>query len=371
MTGQWQHARRILAVRLDALGDVLMTGPAIRALAGDSALREVTLLTSPAGAEAASLLPGVSSSIVYEAPWMKASSPRITSATDFELIDRLRRAEFDAAVIFTVFSQNPLPAALTCYLAGIPLRLAHCRENPYYLLTDWVRESEPDREIRHEVRRQLDLVATVGAVASDDRMRIRLPKNSQSKVRRKLSEIGVIADRPWVVVHPGASAPSRRYPPSSFAAACAQLVEQHSVQVVFTGSNDDVPLVESIRVEMGADSHSLAGKLSLAELGALLSLAPLLVSNNTGPVHVAASVDCPVVDLYALTNPYHTPWMVPARVLNRDVPCKYCYSSVCPQVHNECLTLVPPAEVAASAIDLLQVRAVVDRIGVEDVYARA
>ena len=174
-------------------------------------------------------------------------------------------------MIFTVFSQNPLPAALTCYLAGIPLRLAHCRENPYYLLTDWVRESEPDREIRHEVRRQLDLVATVGAVASDDRMRIRLPKNSQSKVRCKLSEIGVIADRPWVVVHPGAArraaAIHRRASPPP-----AQLVEQHSVQVVFTGSNDDVPLVESIRVEMGADSHSLAGKLSLAELGALLSL---------------------------------------------------------------------------------------------------
>ncbi|MGA8351985.1 MAG: glycosyltransferase family 9 protein, partial [Isosphaeraceae bacterium] len=67
--------------------------------------------------------------------------------------------------------------------------------------------------------------------------------------------------------------------------------------------------------------------------------------NNTGPVHVAAAVGTPVVDLYALTNPQHTPWGVPNRVLNHDVPCKYCYKSVCPEGHHHCLTLVPPEAV--------------------------
>jgi ADP-heptose:LPS heptosyltransferase len=92
----WATARRILAVRLDALGDVLMTGPALRALAGDGE-REVTLLTSPAGAAAADLLPGLHDVLVYDAPWMKATTPRTDETPDLVFLDRLRAGRFDAA----------------------------------------------------------------------------------------------------------------------------------------------------------------------------------------------------------------------------------------------------------------------------------
>jgi ADP-heptose:LPS heptosyltransferase len=81
--------------------------------------------------------------------------------------------------------------------------------------------------------------------------------------------------------------------------------------------------------------------------------APLLLCNNSGPVHVAAAVGTPVVDLYALTNPQHTPWAVPHRVLFHDVPCKYCYKSFCPEGHHDCLRLVPPATVVEAALSLL------------------
>src|SRR3546814_6970097 len=93
-------------------------------------------------------------------------------AEHLAMIERLRAGRFDACVIFTVYSQAPLPAALLAYLAGIPLRLAHCREHPYGLLTDWVPESEPERETRNEVRRQLDLVETVGALPESERLEI-------------------------------------------------------------------------------------------------------------------------------------------------------------------------------------------------------
>ena len=84
-----------------------------------------------------------------------------------------------------------------------------------------------------------------------------------------------------------------------------------------------------------------------------MEMAPLLIANTTGPVHVAAAVGTPVVDLYALTNPQHTPWGVPGRVLNHDVPCKYCYKSVCPEGHHNCLTLVPPEAVVEAVWSLL------------------
>jgi ADP-heptose:LPS heptosyltransferase len=111
--------------------------------------------------------------------------------------------------------------------------------------------------------------------------------------------------------------------------------------------------IATIRAALSMPSVSLAGVLSLADLGALLAEAPLLVSNNTGPVHVAAAVGTPVVDLYALTNPQHTPWAVAHRVLSRDVPCKYCYKSVCPAGHHECLRGVAPAEIVGAAHELL------------------
>jgi ADP-heptose:LPS heptosyltransferase len=88
--------------------------------------------------------------------------------------------------------------------------------------------------------------------------------------------------------------------------------------------------------------------LDLAEFAGLMAEAPLLVSNNTGAVHLAAAVGTPVVDLYALTNPQHTPWLVPHRVLSRDVPCRNCYRSVCPHGTNACLDIPVDSVVAAA-----------------------
>jgi lipopolysaccharide heptosyltransferase II len=343
----------VLCVRLDALGDVLMTTPAIRALKQARPGRTVTLLTSPAGAEAAALIPEVDEVIVYDAPWVKATAPRADSRPEYAMADLLRRGRFDAAVVFTVYSQNPLPSAFLCYLAGIPLRLAHCHENPYQLLTDWVPDPEPHRLVRHEVRRQLDLVGAVGASAGDERLAIRVPGEAVRRVADRLDGLGVDRARPWVLIHPGSTAPSRRYPAGRFAEAARRLVTERGLPVVFSGTAAEWDLVESIRREMAAPSASLAGGLALAELAALVRLAPVLVSNNTGPAHVAAAVGTPVVDLYALTNPQHTPWGVPNRVLFHDVPCKFCYKSVCPEGHHHCLTLVPPADVVNAACELL------------------
>jgi len=356
MTGNeaWAQAGNVLCVRLDTLGDVLMTTPAIRALRESRPGRRITLLTSPAGVNIARLVPEIDDVMVYEAPWMKATAPRRDSGPEYAMVNRLQQAGFDAAVIFTVYSQNPLPSAMFCYLADIPLRLAHCRENPYQLLTDWILEPEPDKLQRHEVQRQLDLAASVGCRTRDPRMSLRIPSGAGDRVAEMLEEAGVNLAQPWVAVHPGASAASRCYPPEGFADSARQLTGKHGVQIVFTGSRGERGLVERIRREMDAISFSMAGRLDLGELAALLDRAPLLISNNTGPVHMAAALGTPIVDLYALTNPQHMPWMVPSRVLFHDVSCKYCYKSVCPEGHHHCLRLVRPEEVVDAALELMR-----------------
>jgi len=351
--GDWDRSEKILCVRLDALGDVLMTTPALRALKQAGAGRRLTLLASPAGAAVASLVPEIDDVIVYDAPWMKATAVRRSSEPEFALIKRLRAARFDAAVIFTVYSQNPLPAAFLCRLAEIPLRLAHCHENPYQLLTHWEKDLEPEHLVRHEVRRQLDLVAAVGCRAANERLALRVPEEAGRRVAGLLEGFGIERDCRWILVHPGASAPSRRWPPEGFAQAAGCLARVHGYPIVFCGTEPERELVEQIRTAMRAPSHSLVALLNLAECAALVAQAPLLISNNTGPVHIAAAVGTPVVDLYALTNPQHTPWMVPQRVLNHEVPCKYCYKSICPEKHHDCLRLVPPEAVVRAACELL------------------
>jgi lipopolysaccharide heptosyltransferase II len=364
----WNTAKNILCIRLDTIGDVIMTTPAMHLLKASQPDRRITLMTSSAGAAIAPLIPDLADLIIYDAPWLKATAPRVDSASEFAMIDRLRQAQFDAAVIFTVYSQNPLPSAFLCYMADIPLRLAHCHENPYQLLTDWVKDPEPEQFVRHEVRRQLDLVASVnqaathntqreilsdGPDARHERMRLQIPQAAIDLVQQLLSELGVNLDQPWVVIHPGATAASRRYPPESFALAARALVQDANMQVIFTGTEPESDLVAAIQKLMGAPSHSLVDRLSLSQLAALLAIAPLLISNNTGPVHIAAAVGTPVVDLYALTNLQHTPWGVPHRVLFHDVPCRLCYKSICPEGHHNCLRLVKPETVVQAALELL------------------
>ena len=348
----WSHAQRVLAVRLDSAGDVLMTTPALRALRARS--EHLTLLTSPSGTEVARLLPEVDDIIVHEAAWMKPAREGSSPDDERDLIERVRAESFDAAVIFTVDSQSALPAAMVLYLAGVPRRLAHVRENPYGLLTDWVPDPESDTPIRHEVQRQIDLLGAVGIEVDDTHLSLHVPDAATRRIRARLRDLGVGAGgrRGWLLVHPGATAPARRYPPDCFGHAIRLIHDRTGWMPILTGDESEVPLVEAVRASAGGLGQSLAGKLSFAELAAIVGAAPMLITNNTGPAHIAAALGTPVVDLYALTNLQHTPWRVPSRVLSVDVPCRGCLRSVCPLVHNRCLRGVEPSDIADAVIDL-------------------
>ncbi len=348
----WKDAGNLLCIRLDYLGDVLMMTPAIRALKRSRPGRRVTLMTSPGGAAVARYIADVDAVISYPAPWLKSSAPHLPDI-DLAMVQTLRAGGFDGAVVFTTYSQSALPAAMLCYLAGIPLRLAHCRENPYQLLTDWIPETEPHLQVRHEVRRQLDLVEKAGCRTEDERLSMQVPAEDLASVARRLELLGIDDLRPWIVLHPGATAPSRRYPPQRWREVALLLAQRLACPLVFTGSQQESTLVDEIRDGV-PHAVSLAGKLGLGELAALISMAPVLIANNTGPAHIGAAVGTPVVDLYALTNPQHTPWQVPSRVLFQDVPCRNCYKSVCPEGHHACLSGVAPVMVADAAIELLQ-----------------
>src|SRR5205823_7129139 len=230
------------------------------------------LLCSKTGAAALKYLPVVDDAIVYDAPWVKGGDPTRAAEADRRMLGALARRRFDAAVIFTVCTQSALPAALMCRLAGIPLRLGHCRENPYELLTHWVHDTEVfTTGMRHEVARQLDLVKSVGFQPCDERMQFRYPASDVLAMRRKFVEAGGDLLRPYVVVHPGATAASRRYPAERFGIAAQAIVEATGCQIVFAGGADERPLIATAQSRMTATGISLAGLLTLGELAALIA----------------------------------------------------------------------------------------------------
>lgn len=354
MSCTWMSARRVLCIRLDSLGDVLMCTPAMRALRHGAEGRRLTLLASRAGARVAAYLPDVDDVIAFSAPWMKMKDGRHKEPTALaDCIVELRRLGFDAAVIFTSFSQSPLPAATLCHLAGIPLVAATCRENPYGLLTDWVAETEREKPVRHEVQRQLDLAAAVGCTTDDTRLSFRVPTRAGDNVNERLMAHGIDPARPFIVLHAGASAPSRRYPARRWAALLRLLSVGLHHPLVLTGSADEADDIAAIIAEASVPATSLAGQLDLGELGALLRDAALLIANNTGPAHIAAALGTPVVSLYAMTNSQHTPWRVAQRVLYHPVPCRDCLRSSCPQGHHACLDALAPEAVFIAAAELL------------------
>jgi lipopolysaccharide heptosyltransferase II len=353
MTATWQQARRILCVRLDSLGDVLMCTPAMRALRQAVPGRTLTLLGSPSGAAALPFIPELDAAIAWEAPWSNHAPSPPAHADGLALVCALAARAFDAAVIFTTYTQSALPAALLCQLAGIPLRLAHCRENPYGLLTDWIPDPEPATIVRHEVQRQLALVQRVGCRSAALGLSFVPRPVDVAATRACLDAAGIDPDRPYLLLHPGASAASRRYPAGHWAQVLRLLAHDPQMPLVLTGNAAESELVDQIQFTSAVPAISLAGRLTLGELGAALQGAAVVVTNNTGPAHVAAAVGTPVVDLYALTNPQHTPWHVRNRVLFHDVPCRFCYKSTCPVGHQACLAGVAPERVAAAVRELL------------------
>jgi ADP-heptose:LPS heptosyltransferase len=310
--------KSILCVRLDNMGDILMSVPAITALKESFKCR-ITLLTSSMGNPITDFISAIDDVIVFDAPWVKRDFDQSATAEVDAVVGKLRSKEFDAAVIFTVCSQNPLPTALMLYQAGIPRRIAYCRENPYNLLTDWVPDPEPYEKLRHQVERDLELVRAVGAKAKSEKISIDDSNYPWPVLQSKLSEIGLDTEIPFLIFHAGVSESKREYPKERWIELGKRL-RNLRYQIVITGATSHDALLSEIRDEIGANCIALPGMVSMKEFIALIRHAPVIVSVNTVAVHIAAAVQTPVVVLYAETNPQHTPWKVLHRIFTFPVP---------------------------------------------------
>ncbi len=328
--------RTVLVARPDSAGDVLLMGPAIRAVAAHA--EKVVLLCGPRGRAAAELLPGVDALIEHRLPWIDPQPGPVSRSDMEELTAKL--GGVDEAVVFTSFHQSPLPLALLLRMAGVGRVSAISDDYPGSLL-----------DVRHRVpvgipepERALSLAAAAGfALPAGDDLALRL---------RPDRIVPTDLEPGYVVVHPGASVPARAAPPATVRDVVAGLAAAGH-RVVVTGGPDETDLATSVAGPHGID---LGGRLSLGELAGVLAAASCVVVGNTGPAHLAAAVGTPVVSLYAPTVPYGQwgPYRVPAvRLGDGAAPCRDTRASVCPVPAHPCLSNLEISRVV-EAVGLLQ-----------------
>ncbi len=348
--------RRVLVVRTDSDGDVLLAGPAVRAVAASA---RVTMLVSPAGRQAAGLLPGVDEVVVFDTPWSGYRPPPVDAAATAALVDRLRAGGFDAAVVLTSWHQSPLPMALLLRLAGVPHVAAASEDYPGSLLDLRFRADRSAPGQVHEAEAMLTLVRAAGFEPDPGDPAAGDP--TLLAVRRPLPALppdvaDVAAAEPFVVVHPGASVPARAPSPDVAAGIVAELAGRGH-RVVVTGGPGETGLTAAVAAA-APQVLDLGGRTDLATLAAVLEAAACVVVGNTGPAHLAAAVGTPVVSLFAPVVPLERwrPWGVPARVLgDQDAACRGSGARQCPVPGHPCLSS-PPSAVADAVDELVALR---------------
>jgi ADP-heptose:LPS heptosyltransferase len=336
-------SRHALVVRLDSMGDVLVCGPAIRAVAAGA--RMVSVLAGPLGAAAARLLPGVDDVLVWECPWIAAEPPPVDAPDVARLVRRLTDARIDEAVVLTSFHQSALPTALLLRLAGIPRITAISADYPGALLDVRV-PPPPDAP---EPARMLAVVRAAGfelAPGDDGRL----------AVRDHLPPPAGLPARPFVVVHPGTAAPARGYPAAGWRAVVASLTARGWC-VLVTGSAAEAALTAHVAAAGSAAGHvrDCGGIFDLAALAATLRRAAAVLVGNTGPAHLAAAVGTPVVSLFAPVVPAvrWAPYGVPTVLLgDQQAECRDSRARECPVEGHPCLSGVAPEAIVAAAESL-------------------
>lgn len=340
-------SRHVLVARLDGAGDVLLAGPAVRAVAATPDTR-VTLLAGPAGTAAARLLPGVDDVLTWAAPWVLAAAPPVREAGVDVLVADLAARGITDAVVLTSFHQSPLPTALLLRLAGVARITGASVDYPGSLLDVRLRPGDGPGDDLPEDLPEPERALAVAAAAG-----FPLPPGDDGRLAVRPGRVPAAVDGlgPYVVLHPGAAVGARRWPAAHHAAA-AELLAAAGWRVVVTGGPDERALTAEVA---GRHALDLGGATTLAELAAVLGGAAAVVVGNTAAAHLAAAVGTPVVSLFApvVRAVRWRPYRVPHELLgDQHAPCRDTRARDCPVPGHPCLTGVTPAAAVAAVARL-------------------
>jgi len=343
-----QDIRRVVVRGTNWVGDSVMTVPALRALRRLLPDAQITLATRPWAQGLFKDQDFIDDILIYD------------RRNAFSVIGQVRewkKRKFDLAILF----QNAFEAAVIPFFAGVPQRIGFATESRQRLLThpvvlpDW-------RSTEHEVFYYLYLIAAVEkslfgsntVCEHEPDASLELSEPRRDEARSILLHHSVNGDKQVVTICPGSiNSRAKRWPAESFAALADQLIESGK-QVLLIGSHDEEDVAREVTSRMRRTPVMLVGRTTLDQLTAILSISDLVVTNDTGPAHIAASLGRPTVVIFGPTNPLTTrPFSPQAEILRHPPDCAPCMLRDCP-IDHRCMTAITVEEVLEHSTSLLK-----------------
>ena len=338
---------RILVVQTAFLGDVVLTTPLLRELRRAQPRAGIVVLTTPLGAEVLQGLPHVDEIV----PFDKRGGEGRPGGT-WRLATRLRRARCDLAIA----AQRSFRTGLLVWASRAPERVGFERASGAWGYTRRV----PWSPTQHAVRRYLELALAAGGDAerADPRPELAVRNEARHRVREMLGGAGVGIGEPLLAVAPGSIWGTKRWSPEGYAEV-ARREGERGLRAVLIGSPAERELCEKVAALAGGRPVVLAGRTSVPEMTALLAMCRALVTNDSGPGHVASAVGTPVVSVFGPTVPAfgYTPFGDRHRIVEHlNLPCRPCHPhgpERCPLGHHRCMREIGPEQVSAALDEVL------------------
>ena len=336
------------------LGDAVMCEPALSQVRTIFPHAEITLLVKPAIADLLAQHPAVNRTLVYDDRGRHAG---LTGK--WTLAGVLRRYRFDLAILF----QNAFEAALISFLAGIPRRFGYATDGRSLFLTDPVSLSARNGQ-RHQVEYYWDLLKPLGGHGPAPAPRLFVTSEESASVTQRLAEAGIGASDLVIGVNPGSTyGLAKRWLPDRYAEVVNRVLKDLQAQaggrvgVAIVGAKGEERLGQAIAEQIKARTVVCSGQTTVRELMALVKRCQLFLTNDTGPMHVAAAFKVPLVAVFGPTD-WHTtsPYGVEAKLVRQPVACAPCLLRECP-IDHRCMTGVTVDQVHGAVLQHLPLAA--------------
>ena len=349
MKSKIQNYRKILIVRLDRIGDVLLSTPAIKAVRDAYPDSHIAVMVRPYSRNIVEGNPCLNEVILYD-----KSGGEKTLAGNIKFIRMLRGKKFDTAIILHPTARSHMITAM----AGIPERVGYDRKLSF-LLTKRVPHTK-QFGLRHEIDYTLGLLRYMGIASADRTLYMPVNAGSEKKINGLFKENGIKNGDMVVVVNPCASCASKRWDAAHFAKVADGLISRYSAKIIIIAGPQDLAIGNRAAALMSGPSLNLSGKTSVSDIASILKRSRLFISNDSGPVHIACAVRTPVIAIFGRSDRGLSPerWGPSGEndvVLHKYTGCRICLAHNCENGFR-CLESITVPDVLSAADPFLGTR---------------
>jgi len=284
--------KNILIVRTDRIGDVVLTTPVIHVLRENFPQARLAMLVTPATRDLVDGNPDLNKVLVDDRQGVHRGIFGF-----WRLVGSLQKEDFDLAIIFHTKRRTNL----ACFLAGISNRIGYADNKLGVLLTHKLIDTRHTGN-RHESQYCLDILRAMGLTVHNIRYYIPLHKSAEEWAQRFLQDHR-LDSRHLIAIHPGASDPTKQWPANRFAELMKQLRSRYASQFILIGAGNAKAAAEQIKTQLSFYVMDLTGQTTVSQLSSLLKRCRMLISNDSGPVHVADALGTPVVSIFTRNQP--------------------------------------------------------------------